>query len=93
VAHARHFWLVGPEVAAVDFTQSTKPDLIISDAVMLYMSGIEVAIQIRGFLPACKIILFRSGRDGGSIRNCSWARVRILRFLPNLFIRKICSQE
>lgn len=43
---------------AVDMARSQKPDLIISDVVMPDMNGIEAAIHIRGFLPACKILLF-----------------------------------
>ncbi|PSH04608.1 MAG: response regulator [Acidobacteria bacterium] len=43
---------------AVDVARSSKPDLIISDVIMPDMNGIEAAINIRGFLPACKILLF-----------------------------------
>src|SRR5512147_3233694 len=44
--------------AAVERARSTKPDLIISDVIMPDMNGIEAAINIRKFLPACKILLF-----------------------------------
>ncbi len=43
---------------AVDKARSTHPDLIISDVIMPDMNGIEAAIQIRKFLPGCKILLF-----------------------------------
>jgi len=43
---------------AVELARSEKPNLIISDVIMPDMNGIEAAILIRGFLPACKILLF-----------------------------------
>ncbi len=43
---------------AVDTAREVRPDLIISDVIMPDMNGIEAAIRIRGFLPACKILLF-----------------------------------
>ena len=43
---------------AVDLARSEKPDLIITDVIMPDMNGIEAAIHIREFLPACKILLF-----------------------------------
>lgn len=43
---------------AVERARSDRPDLIISDVIMPDMNGIEAAINIREFLPACKILLF-----------------------------------
>ncbi len=43
---------------AVEKARSTHPDLINSDVIMPDMNGIEAAIQIRKFLPGCKILLF-----------------------------------
>lgn len=43
---------------AVEQARVVKPDLIITDVVMPDMNGIEAAIQIRRFLPECKILLF-----------------------------------
>lgn len=43
---------------AVESARSIKPDLIISDVIMPDMNGIDAAIQIRAFLPSCKILLF-----------------------------------
>ena len=43
---------------AVELARSGHPDLIISDVIMPDMNGIEAAIQIRKFLPGCKILLF-----------------------------------
>ena len=44
--------------AAVERARATRPDLIISDVIMPDMNGIDAAIQIRDFLPGCKILLF-----------------------------------
>ena len=44
--------------AAVESARSLQPDLIISDVIMPDMDGIEAAINIRGFLPNCKILRF-----------------------------------
>jgi len=44
--------------AAVERARNTQPDLIISDVIMPDMNGIEAAINIRQFLPSCKILLF-----------------------------------
>ncbi len=43
---------------AVEMAREVKPDLVISDVIMPDMNGIEAAINIRGFLPSCKILLF-----------------------------------
>jgi CheY-like chemotaxis protein len=43
---------------AVERARNDRPDLIISDVIMPDMNGIEAAINIRKFLPACKILLF-----------------------------------
>jgi CheY-like chemotaxis protein len=43
---------------AVERARTDRPDLIISDVIMPDMNGIEAAINIRGFLPSCKILLF-----------------------------------
>ena len=43
---------------AVKLAQDFKPDLLITDVMMPDMNGIEAAINIRGLLPACKVLLF-----------------------------------
>ncbi len=44
--------------AAVESARAMRPDLVISDVIMPDINGIEAAIQIRSFLPECKILLF-----------------------------------
>ncbi len=43
---------------AVEIARTLKPDMLISDVIMTDMNGIDAAIQIRGMLPGCKILLF-----------------------------------
>ena len=43
---------------AVERARADRPDLIISDVMMPDMNGVDAAINIRGFLPGCKILLF-----------------------------------
>lgn len=43
---------------AVEAARSLQPDMVISDVIMAGMTGIAAAIQIRSFLPKCKILLF-----------------------------------
>lgn len=38
--------------------KSDTPDLLISDVSMPGLSGVELAIQMRGLCPSCKILLF-----------------------------------
>ncbi len=45
-------------LAAIESARRLRPDLIISDVIMDDMDGIQAAIQIREFLPACKVLLF-----------------------------------
>jgi len=45
-------------LSAVESARDLRPELIISDVIMEDMDGIEAAIQIREFLPSCKILLF-----------------------------------
>lgn len=43
---------------AVERARKTTPDLVITDVFMPDLNGIQAAIQIRSFLPSCKILLF-----------------------------------
>jgi CheY-like chemotaxis protein len=43
---------------ALQAAQAEAPDLLISDVVMPYMSGIDLAIQLRRLSPDCKVLLF-----------------------------------
>lgn len=49
--------------AAVAYARQTPPDLILMGVVMPGMNGIEAAIQIRTFLPECRILLFSGSPD------------------------------
>jgi CheY-like chemotaxis protein len=44
--------------AAIEQARSTRPELLITDVMMPDMNGIETAINIRKFLPNCRILLF-----------------------------------
>lgn len=56
-------------IEAVEVAENLEPNLIISDIFMPYLSGIEAMIVIRGFLPACKILLF-SGHTSATTGKC-----------------------
>jgi len=43
---------------AIEKARAERPELIISDVIMEDMNGIDAAINIRQFLPNCKILLF-----------------------------------
>lgn len=44
--------------AAVEASESWRPDMVISDVIMADLNGIQAAIRIREMLPSCKILLF-----------------------------------
>lgn len=43
---------------AVGLAKTFRPEIVISDVVMPGPNGVEVAIQIRQFMPNCRILLF-----------------------------------
>jgi len=43
---------------AIQLAEEVVPDLMLSDVMMPDKNGIEVATEIRGKLPGCKILLF-----------------------------------
>ena len=43
---------------ALEKARSFEPDFLLTDVMMPGLNGIELAIQIREMLPACKVILF-----------------------------------
>lgn len=45
-------------MVAIEKARADRPELIISDVIMEDMNGIDAAINIRQFLPNCKILLF-----------------------------------
>lgn len=59
---------------AVESARINKPDLIVSDVIMPDMNGIEAAIRIRQFLPACKILLFSGQAATADLLNSARAR-------------------
>lgn len=44
--------------SAVEVAETLRPDMVISDVIMMDISGIDAAIRIRSILPDCKILLF-----------------------------------
>jgi DNA-binding response OmpR family regulator len=43
---------------ALQIARTVPPDLLLTDVVMPGMTGVDLAIAIRGFLPKCKVLLF-----------------------------------
>ena len=43
---------------AVKAARDKAPDLLISDVVMPQLSGVDLAILLRGYHPTCKVLLF-----------------------------------
>ena len=43
---------------ALEMASIIEPDFLVTDVMMPEMNGIELAIQLRKLLPACKVILF-----------------------------------
>jgi CheY-like chemotaxis protein len=43
---------------AVEVAGTFRPDMVISDVIMLDMNGIDAAVRIRTMLPDCKVLLF-----------------------------------
>jgi len=58
----------------VEMARSIRPDLIIGEAIMPDMDGIEAAINIRRFLPHCKILLFSGHSAAADLLESARAR-------------------
>ncbi len=43
---------------AIELSRSIKPDIVIADIVMPGTDGIDMGVEIRSFLPSCKLLLF-----------------------------------
>ena len=67
---------------AVERARSDRPDLIISDVIMPDMNGIEAAINIRAFLPACKILLFSGQAATADLLESARAKGHDFEILP-----------
>jgi DNA-binding NtrC family response regulator len=52
-------------LVALEAARAQAPDLLISDIVMPQLSGVELAVQVQGDCPQCKVILF-SGQTSTS---------------------------
>ena len=50
---------------ALHAARSDAPDLLISDVMMPQLSGVELAVQIKGLWPLCQVLLF-SGQAGNA---------------------------
>jgi DNA-binding NtrC family response regulator len=50
---------------ALEAARAEPPDYVISDVVMPGMNGIELAMQLKREIPACKVLLF-SGQIGAA---------------------------
>ena len=42
---------------AIEAAKTLQPDMLISDVIMFGLNGIDAAIEIRKFMPTCKILL------------------------------------
>jgi CheY-like chemotaxis protein len=49
---------VSDGTSAIQWARIIRPDVVISDVMMPGITGIEAAMEIKGFLPDCRIILF-----------------------------------
>ncbi len=47
--------------------EAMPPEIVISDVVMAGMNGIEMAIQIRGRIPSCRILMFSGQSSSQSL--------------------------
>jgi DNA-binding NtrC family response regulator len=52
---------------ALEAARSEAPDLLISDIVMPQLSGIDLAIQVQGGCPGCRVILFSGQGNLGDL--------------------------
>lgn len=65
-------------VAALQDARSFMPDVLISDVEMPNLRGIDLAIEVLGFCPNCKVILITGNK--GSITSVDEARAKGFHF-------------
>jgi CheY-like chemotaxis protein len=65
-------------VAALQDARSFRPDVLISDIDMPNLGGIDLAIQVLGFCPNCKVVLMTGHK--GSITSVDEARAKGFHF-------------